>query len=222
MSAYSLVALVPMRHDSERVPGKNYRELAGRPLYAYILDTLHQVEEVELIVVDTDSPVLQEGIGEQYPEVRLIDRPDHLTAGTTPMNEVLLHDVGEVDSDVYLQTHNTNPLLRPATIRAALKEFREGSPKNDSLFGVTRLQTRLWDREGRPLNHDPGILMRTQDLEPVYEENSCLYIFQREIFLSRENRIGKTPHMFEIPSDESLDIDTEMDLAFVETILRQR
>ena len=222
MSAYSIVALVPMRHHSERVPGKNYRELVGRPLYAYILDTLQEVDEIELIVVDTDSSVLQRGIREQYPDVQLIDRPEHLTPGTTPMNEVLLHDVGELDSDVYLQTHSTNPLLRPETIREALKKFRKNLPKIDSLFGVTRLQTRLWDREGRPLNHDPAILLRTQDLEPVYEENSCLYIFQRETFLSRENRIGKTPHMFEIPLDESLDIDTELDFALAETILRQR
>ena len=138
------------------------------------------------------------------------------------MNEVLLHDVREVDSDVYLQTHSTNPLLRPQTIRVALREFQDNFPKSDSLFGVTRLQTRLWDHEGRPINHDPAILMRTQDVEPVYEENSCIYIFEREAFLRRENRIGKTPKMFEIPPDESLDIDTEQDFQIVEEFLQQR
>ena len=222
MSTYSLVALVPMRHRSERVPGKNYRELAARPLYAYILDTLIQVDEIERIVVDTDSSVLRQGIESQYPDVQLIDRPEHLTSATTPTNEVLLHDIREVDSDVYLQTHSTNPLLRPQTIRAALQEFRENFPENDSLFSVTRLQTRLWDRNGRPMNHDPAILMRTQDLEPVYEENSCIYIFEREAFLRRENRIGKTPMMFEIPPDESLDIDTEQDFQIIEEFLQQR
>lgn len=222
MSDYSLVALVPMRHHSERVHGKNYRDLAGRPLYMHILDTLQQVEGIELIVVDTDSSVLREGIGSKYPQIKLIDRPEHLTAGTTPMNEVLLHDVKEVDSDVYFQTHSTNPLLRPETVRAALQEFRDNFPKSDSLFGVTRLQTRLWDREGRPLNHDPSVLIRTQDLEPVYEENSCIYVFEREIFLRRKNRIGRIPKMFEIPPDESLDIDTERDIQIAEAFLRNR
>ena len=217
-----LVALVPMRHISERVSGKNYRELAGQPLYSYILNTLLEVKEIELIVVDTDSPVLHVGIQSQYPQIKLVDRPQHLTAGTTPMNKVLLHDVKQVESQIYLQTHSTNPLLRPETIRVALKEFRENFPKNDSLFGVTRLQTRLWHRDGRPLNHDPAFLIRTQDLEPVYEENSCLYIFEREAFLSRENRIGKTPRMFEIPPDESLDIDTEKDFQIAEGFMRQR
>lgn len=222
MSTYSLVALVPMRHHSKRVPGKNYRELAGRPLYSYILDTLQEVKGIEAIVVDTDSSVLREVIKTRYPQVQLIDRPQHLIPGTTPMNEILLHDVGQVESEIYLQTHSTNPLLRPETIRAALKEFRDNLPTSDSLFSVTRLQTRLWDREGRPLNHDPAILKRTQDLEPVYEENSCLYIFERETILRCKNRIGETPRMFEIPRDESLDIDTEMDLELVEAFLRQR
>ena len=222
MSSYALVALVPMRHKSERVPGKNYRELAGRPLYTYILDTLHEVNEIELIVVDTDSQVLREGIRSQYPQIKLIDRPKHLTAGTTSMNEILLHDVRQVESEIYLQTHSTNPLLLPQTIRAAIREFRDDYPENDSLFGVTRLQRRLWDRKGHPLNHDPSRLIRTQDLEPVYEENSCLYIFEHETFLRRENRMGKTSKMFEISSEESLEIDTELDFRIVETALQQR
>ena len=217
-----LVALVPMRHVSERVPGKNYRELAGRPLYSYILDTLREVEEIELIVVDTDSLVLQEGIRSQYPRIKLIDRPKHLSAETTPMNDVILHDVKQVESQIYLQTHTTNPLLRPQTIQAALSEFRDGFPETDSLFGVTRLHTRLWSPDGQPLNHDPAVLMRTQDLEPVYEENSCLYIFNRETFLRYKNRVGKSPKMFEIQNEESLDIDTYQDFQIADALLRQQ
>lgn len=212
MSTYSVVALVPMRHQSERVPEKNWSELAGRPLYTYILDTLHQVEEIELIVVDTDSPVLQEGISSGYPQVQLIDRPEHLTAGTTPMNEVILHDVGQIESDVYIQTHTTNPLLRPETVQGALKEFQNEFPSYDSLFGVNQLQSRLWNADGRPINHDPSVLLRTQDLPPVFEENSAIYIFERTTFMQRTNRIGSTPLLFTVPAEEALDIDNELDL----------
>ena len=84
------------------------------------------------------------------------------------------------------------------------------------------MQTRLWDGDGRPLNHDPSRLIRTQDLEPIYEENSCLYIFEHETFLRSENRIGKAPKMFEISTEESLEIDTELDFRIVETALQQR
>ena len=58
MSLEKIVALVPMRHDSVRVPGKNYRPIAGKPLYHHILETLLACPEITQVVVDTDSPVI--------------------------------------------------------------------------------------------------------------------------------------------------------------------
>ncbi len=217
-----VVALVPMRHRSERIPGKNYRPLLGKPLYAYILETLLAVPEIAQVVVDTDSPVIMEGLRKDFPQVRVIPRPEHLRDGHIPMNEVLWHDVHQVVAEVYLQTHSTNPLLRAETISRAIRTFYQVYPEYDSLFSVTRWQTRLWDAEGRPLNHDPDVLLRTQDLPPVYEENSCLYIFTRERFLERRNRLGYRPYLFEIPALEAVDIDEPADWAVAECLLRQR
>ena len=214
-----IVALVPMRHWSERVPGKNYRPLAGRPLYAYILDTLSDCPEVDEIVVDTDSPEIKSGVEDRFPHVNLLDRPDHLIGGEIPMNDVLVHDVLEVEADFYLQTHSTNPLLSAETVRRGIRIFLEGFPEFDSLFSVTRMQTRLWSDEGAPLNHDPAELLRTQDLTPVYEENSCLYLFERERFLQRQNRIGRNPMMFEVDRSEAWDIDEELDFQMVECLV---
>jgi CMP-N-acetylneuraminic acid synthetase len=181
--ALRLVALVPMRHASERIPGKNYREVAGRPLYAYILESLLGCPEIELIVVDTDSPPVREGVAKAFPEVRLLDRPEDLRAADIPMNQIIAHDVTVVPAELYLQTHSTSPLLRPATISAAIQAFRN-APDHDSLLSVTALYARLWSPEGEPINHDPGRLLRTQDLPPVYLENSCLYVFRRDRFWS--------------------------------------
>ncbi len=217
-----VVALVPMRHHSERIPGKNYRPLLGKPLYAYILETLLAVPEIAQVVVDTDSPVIMEGLRKDFPQVRVIPRPEHLRDGHIPMNEVLWHDVHQVPAEVYLQTHSTNPLLRAETISRAIRTFYRVYPEYDSLFSVTRWQTRLWDAEGRPLNHDPDVLLRTQDLPPVYEENSCIYIFTRERFLERRNRLGYRPYLFEIPALEAVDIDEPADWAVAECLLRQR
>jgi len=150
-----------MRHRSERIPGKNYRPLLGKPLYAYILETLLTVPEIAQVVVDTDSPVIMEGLRKDFPQVRVIPRPEHLRDGHIPMNEVLWHDVHQVVAEVYLQTHSTNPLLRAETISRAIRTFYQVYPEYDSLFSVTRWQTRLWDAEGRPLNHDPDVLLRT-------------------------------------------------------------
>jgi len=216
-----LVALVPMRHHSERVPGKNYRPLAGEPLYHHILNTLMAVEAIDRIVVDTDSALILEGLKQDFPTVTRLRRPDALRAGTIPMNDILLHDAAEVEADFYLQTHTTNPLLTPETVAKAVKTFFENYPEHDSLFGVTRLQTRLYDQHGQPVNHDPKVLLRTQDLPPIYEENSCIYIFPRETLISRRNRLGERPLMFEIPANEAWDIDEELDFTVAETIYKQ-
>ncbi|MFP3854758.1 MAG: cytidylyltransferase domain-containing protein [Anaerolineales bacterium] len=219
---YRWAALVPMRHHSERVPGKNYRPLAGKPLYAYIIETLLAVEAVELIVVNTDSEVIWDGIEKAYPQVKLIERPAELRDGEIPMNQVLLHDVGQAKSKFYLQTHSTNPLLKPATVTAAIERFEAAFPEKDSLFGVTRLQTRLWTPDGEPINHDPSELLRTQDLPPVYEENSCFYLFERDGFLARKNRLGSNPALFEVDADEAYDIDEEVDFRMVNCLVKDQ
>jgi CMP-N-acetylneuraminic acid synthetase len=216
------VALVPMRHHSERVPGKNYRPMAERPLYEYILESLQRCEQVHRIVVDTDSPIIVKGISRNFPEVLLLDRPEALRGGEVPMNDILRHDVSVVPASFYLQTHSTNPLLRAETISRAIHTFLEGFPQHDSLFSVTRLQTRLWDKHVKPINHDPSVLLRTQDLDPLYEENSCIYIFERTSFLERGNRLGEKPIMFEVDIEEALDIDEEVDFQLADCMMRWR
>ena len=210
-----------MRHRSERVPGKNHRMVAGRPLYAYILETLSSCPEIDGIVVDTDSPPIREGIAREFPSVVLLERPEHLRTGDVPMNEVLLHDVERVPAETYLQTHSTNPLLRPQTISRAIEAFRNDR-NHDSLFSVTRVNVRLWSADGAALNHDPVTLLRTQDLPPVYQENSCLYLFRREVFIERRNRLGQNPRLFPIDREEAWDVDEELDLEVVEALLRRR
>jgi CMP-N-acetylneuraminic acid synthetase len=137
------------------------------------------------------------------------------------MNTVLLHDVSLVEADFYLQTHSTNPLLKAETVSRAIAAFLNSWPEHDSLFAVTPLQTRLWWGDGRAVNHDPDVLLRTQDLPPVYEENSNLYIFSRETLERRQNRIGQRPLLFEIDRAEAWDIDEELDFAIAGFLLEQ-
>lgn len=222
MKIEKIVALVPMRHDSKRVPGKNYRPMCGKPLYAYIIETLLACPEINQVMVDTDSPHIQEGLARDYPQVKVIVRPEHLRADTTPTNEILIHDTGLVTADLYLQTHSTNPLLKPATISGAITRLRSLYPEYDSLFTVTRLQTRLWDQLGRAINHNPAVLLRTQDLPPIYEENSCLYLFTRETLVTRRNRLGERPLMFEMDPFEAIDIDEEIDFTIAETMMEHQ
>lgn len=215
-----ITALLPMRHHSQRVPGKNYRMLDGKPLYQHILDTLHRCPEITRIAVDTDSEEIKSGLRKAYPAVVVIPRPEALKADTVPMNEILRYDVTQVPADLYLQTHSTNPLLRAETISRAIKELCSAMPAKDSLFSVTRLQTRLYDENGKAINHDPKVLLQTQDLPPVYEENSCIYLFTAESLHKHGTRIGASPILFETDPEESWDIDEEVDFKMVELVLK--
>jgi CMP-N-acetylneuraminic acid synthetase len=214
-----IVALVPMRHHSQRVPGKNYRLLGGKPLFHHIIEALLVVPEITQILVDTDSEPVMAGLQADFPQVKLIRRPEHLRADAVPMNDILIYDTEQVQADFYLQTHSTNPLLKPQTIARAIQSLRASYPVHDSLFSVTRLQTRLYDQYGRAINHDPKVLIQTQDLPPVYEENSCLYLFSRENLVKRHHRIGETPLMFQIDAQEAWDIDEELDFEICNFLL---
>jgi len=211
-----------MRHVSSRVTEKNYRLLGDKPLFHHIIQTLLDVPKIDQIVVNTDSSEIKSGLQEHFPAVRVLDRPEHLCPGEIPMNDVLLYDAAQVEADFYIQTHSTNPLLRAKTISKAIQAFDDGYPTHDSLFSVTRLQTRFWDQLGRAINHDPEVLLQTQDLPPVYEENSCIYIFTRQILEKRRNRLGEHPLMFEIDAAEAWDIDEELDFEIVDFLMRRK
>ena len=218
-----LCALVPMRHMSQRVAGKNYRPLGGKPLYRHIVDALIESGCVARVAIDTDSEVIADDVATHYDErVQTLARPAHLTEPSVPMNEILMHDVSVLGGDLFLQTHSTNPLLKPATIARAVRRFREllDAGAHDSLFSVTRRHVRIWGGDGRPLNHDPEVLIQTQDLEPFFEENSCLYLFTARSLADNANRIGAAPAMFEIDPLEAIDIDEEQDFLLAEALYR--
>jgi len=216
-----IVALVPMRHHSQRVPGKNFRPLAGKPLFHHIISTLLATPELYQVVVDTDSPPIMQGLQQLFPTVTILERPVELRGDPVSMNEILVYDTSQVPADYYLQTHTTNPLLSSSTISHAIQVFLGNLPDHDSLFSVTRLQTRLWDQAGCAINHDPSVLIQTQDLPPVYEENSCIYIFDRQTLLSRRNRLGVHPLLFEMDAAEAWDIDEELDFSITEYLMQK-
>ena len=222
MNKMKLAALVPMRHHSQRVPGKNYRPLAGKPLFHHIIGTLLAVPEISQIAVDTDSEHVVEDLRKYFPQVIIIDRPGHLRADDIPMNDILIHDTEQVGADFYVQTHSTNPLLKPETISRAVQLLITHYPKYDSLFSVTHLQTRLYDQHGNAINHNPNELIQTQDLPPVYEENSCIYIFNQQNLIARRHRISEHPLMFEIDADEAWDIDEELDFEICDFLLKRQ
>ncbi len=212
-----VVALLPMKANSERVKGKNFREFCGKPLFRWILDTLLEVEEIDQVVINTDARhILAENGLVESDRIVIRDRKPEICGDLVSMNLVLADDVANIDADIYLMTHTTNPLMSADTIRRSLTAFQnaQATDSTDSLFTVDKIQTRFYREDCTAVNHDPDNLVRTQDLEPWFEENSNLYIFTKESFTKTDARIGKHPVMFESQKFESIDIDTPADWDF--------
>ena len=214
--ANKISAIVPMRANSERVKDKNVRLFNGVPLYHYIMNTLIDCKIFENVIIDTNVEEIKVEAPQEFPLVKIIDRPEKLTAGEESMNNVLHNSLQQIDSEFVLQTHSTNPLLEKNTILEAIKVFYACYPDYDSLFSVTITQGRFWNHESKPINHNLGELIRTQDLEPMYFENSSIYIFNRIKFLKIKNRIGSNPKMFEMSKIGSFDIDDMDDFYIAE------
>jgi CMP-N-acetylneuraminic acid synthetase len=214
-----IVALLPMKANSERVKGKNFRVFNGKPLFRWILDSLLSIEQIDRVVINTDARAILADSGlTDSDRVLIRDRRPEICGDFVSMNLILADDIENVPADMYLMTHTTNPLLSSGTIRAAMKAFEGAKGKFDSVFTVNKFQTRFYRADGSPVNHDPGNLVRTQDLEPWYEENSNLYIFTRDSFALTNARIGAKPMMFETPRIESFDIDTPVEWTISEIV----
>ncbi|MBU6158104.1 MAG: acylneuraminate cytidylyltransferase family protein [Bacteroidetes bacterium] len=219
-----IAALLPMKGNSERVPNKNLKSFSGRPLYHRVLETLLYSKYISSVIVNTDSQAIKNDIKEQFSDkVIIIDRPAEIVGDFVSMNKVIECDISKVEADLYLQTHSTNPLLKTSSIDAAIEkmiEYKE-SGLYDSVFSVTKIQTRLYKKDGTPFNHNPNELLRTQDLEPLYEENSNFYIFSKASFENAGGkRIGLNPYMFEIDKIEAVDIDEPQDFIIAEAIYK--
>ncbi|WP_343329137.1 acylneuraminate cytidylyltransferase family protein [Polaribacter staleyi] len=215
-----IIALLPMKGISERVPSKNLKLFNGRPLYHIITNTLLKSKYINEIYINTDGEQLKTDIITNFKDnVYVIDRDEEICGNYVSMNKIIEHDINMLDADIFIQTHSTNPLLEVETIDKALEKMISllEKDKNASIFSVSKTQKRFYNEDATPMNHDPKMLV-TQHLVPMYEENSCFYIFTKESFINNESRIGSTPFMFEIDKIESTDIDEPQDFVIAETL----
>lgn len=218
-----ITALLPMKGHSERVPNKNMRLFAGRPLYHRVASILQTSSRIDAIVIDTDSHQIAENAKQHFSKVIIVNRPLEISGDMVSINKIIQHDLDFTQGEHFLQTHSTNPLLSLDTLERAIEEYYTGMDTYDSLFSVTRLQTRLYWGSGKAINHNSLELLRTQDLPPVYEENSNIYLFSKQSFQqAQNNRIGLRPKMFTMDASEAIDIDEESDFQIAELLYLNR
>jgi len=211
-----------MKAHSERVPEKNMRPLCGRPLFHWVLDALNDSGVVDEIIINTDSEEISDN-SQKYFDVTIHMRPDYLLdIQSNEAYQIMAYDLEHTDGEYFIQSHSTNPLVKGKTIKVAVETFFANMDQFDSLFSVTPLQTRLYNKHFEALNHDPDKLIKTQELPFIYEENSCIYVFSRKSFTEKKNRIGAIPYLFPINRIEAVDIDEEFDFLVAEKLMENR
>ena len=205
--------LIPIKSVSQRVPGKNFRDFGGKPLWKVAVDKFRDDFHV---YVDTDNHDLFEQL-QHDKDVTVYIRDRSLLGHETSVCELIRYWVWTYDPKGFLfQVHATSPFLKTETLKEA---YQSMIPGNDSVFSYTKHQSRFWFNN-QPVNHDPENLIQTQDLVALHEENSLFYGFTPRV-ARLGKRIGDNPVMIETDPEESMDIDTERDWEMCTKALHQ-
>jgi len=203
------VAIMPIKLNNERLPGKNTRLLGSKPLLQYELDSLKETGLVDSIIVYCS----QETVTEFLPEgVNFIKRPEWLDLPTSNFTQIFESFMVACDADIYVYAHATAPFITVKTMKHCIEAVQSG--EYDSAFCATKIQDYLW-KNGQPLNFDATNLPRSQDLEVIYRETSGVYVFTKEVFHKCHRRIGLKPFIKEVSYKEAVDINNleDFDLA---------
>ncbi|MBR4651577.1 MAG: acylneuraminate cytidylyltransferase [Prevotella sp.] len=208
-----IVAIMPLKLKNERCPGKNTRMLGKKPLLRYELDSLIETRLCDSINVYCSNeevvPYIPQG-------VEFIKRPTFLDLPTSNFTQIFENFMRENDADIYVYAHATAPFITVETMTECINAVKSG--KYDSAFCAVKLQDYLW-QDGMPLNFDATNLPRTQDLKPIYQETSGVYVFTKQVFQDLRRRIGEKPFIREVTFKEAVDIDTPEDFRLAEILL---
>lgn len=210
----SIAAFVPIKLNNQRLPGKNIMDLDGAPLCTYIFNTVAQLHEVERkYVYCSDEAIIQ------YipPGMEFFKRDKYLDGNEVKGLEIIDYFVRDVDADIYLLTHATQPFTTIDSLRLGLNKVLSG--EYDSAFSAVRLQDYLW-LDGKPVNYNMKDIVRTQELKPFYLETGAFFIFRKEVFTQLGQRIGEKPYICELDPLEATDIDTKEDFDFAKVVAR--
>lgn len=208
-----IIAIMPIKLHNERCPGKNLRLLGDKPLLQHELNNLKFTGLCDSINVycsdETVIPFLPVGIN-------FVKRPKYLDLPTSNFTQIFDSFLETVDADIYVYAHATAPFITVETMQQCIDAVKSGG--YDSAFCAVKLQDYLW-QDGEPLNFDASNLPRTQDLKPIYQETSGVYVFTKEVYQKYKRRIGKKPFIKEVSFKEAVDIDNPEDFELAEALV---
>ena len=210
------VAFVPIKLNNQRLPGKNTLLLNGRPVCDYLFDTISKIGEIdEKYIYCSDEAIIPYIKPYEEKGVKFLKRDTYLDGFQVKGLEIIDRFVKDVDADIYVLTHVTQPFTKSESIRNALEKVVSG--EYDSAFSAVKFQDYFWVN-GKPMNYDMKNVVRTQDLDPIYMETGAFFIFRKEVFTKLGQRIGEKPYIYEIDQFEAVDIDTPEDFEFAKAV----
>lgn len=204
---------MPIKLKNERCPGKNTRVLGEKPLLQHELDNLKKTGLCDSVNVYCSEETVRSFLPQG---VNFVKRPAFLDLPTSNFTQIFENFMDTIDSDIYVYAHATAPFITVETMKQCIVAVKSG--EYDSAFCAIKLQDYLW-KNGEPLNFDAANIPRTQDLEPIYQETSGVYVFTKEVFKNYKRRIGKKPFIKEVSFKESIDIDNPEDFYLAEALV---
>lgn len=211
-----IVSFIPIKLNNQRLPGKNTMILHGRPLCDYLFQTISGIDIIDSKYVYCSDESIKPYI-EPYSDkgLRFLKRDKCLDGFQVKGLEIIDHFIRDIDADVYVLSHCTQPFTKSESIKKALEKVVSG--EYDSAFSAIELQDYMW-MNGKPFNYDMKDIVRTQDLTPVYMETGAFFIFRKEVFTKLGQRIGEHPYIYKIDQFEAVDIDTKEDFDFAQAV----
>ena len=218
-----ILAIIPARGGSKGIPRKNIRLLAGKPLIAYSIETAKKSKYIDKVVVSTEDKEIAEI--SKFFGAEVIERPNELGEDSVPLDPVIFHAVNSVEKkenikyDFVLTLQPTSPLLSTETIDKAIEIMLSGD--YDTLISVKDETHLYWSKKEEIIIPLYKERKNRQYLDPIYRETGAILISKREV-ISEDDRIGDKVFLFEIPEEESVDIDTYQDWWIAENLLKRQ
>lgn len=226
MIGMKVVAVIPARGGSKRLPKKNLLPLAGKPLLAHSIEQARAAQSVSRTIVTTDSDEIA-AIARDF-GAEVVRRPATLADDTATSESALAHALQILKESegyipelvVFLQC--TSPIRCATDIDMAVQML--SLQKADSLLSVCRTHTFLWRRGpngAESVNYDYRSRRRTQDMPEEFVENGSIYVFKPWVLEKFNNRLGGTIALFEMGFWTAWQIDTQDDFDFCEWVMER-
>ncbi|MEI2419035.1 acylneuraminate cytidylyltransferase family protein [Arthrospira platensis SPKY2] len=214
------LALIPLRGGSKSIPKKNIKEIAGKPLCAWVLEAASQAAHIDAVYVSTDSAEIEAVVDSLHLNVKLIQRPSELATDEASTESVMLHFMQQVAFDNLVTIQATSPLLLSEHLDDALQQFQL---KNlDSMLSAVRTKRFFWHDNGTAFNYDPLNRPRRQEFTGTLMENGAFYITRRYILEKYQCRLGGKIGIYEMPENSAVEIDELDDWEMVAKLLQNR